>query len=333
MGKTLLYILIIVVLVLALVWFCRGAGPANPPDEPITEEPVSEAPDTISSTSAQTHDLAVVKLDIASLDQLDSAANLTVPVSRHFLEALAPSTLGTNTDWNIDDMAEIVGFGISGGSEVDDPLKRRATIQITDCAASAGAGKICFQFANTSGPAICGGDSGGPMFANTGANSVLIGVASSSAAFCSAGEARFVDVTLPELRAWLESKMTGTAVSSYSLIARSVQGELTGPGDTDAITIDLSMFNSPVEHLKLTLNYPDRTPASLGAMITNKFSSELASGATATALCQHDLYAELGTCQVNSPAAQTWAAGVKAEQGMGYYQLTLTGLLPSSGGP
>ena len=213
MIRRIIFILIIVLLILLLLWYCGGSGSGQQPQD-----------------VPPSGDLAVVKLDLTALDQADALANIATPVSRDFLAAVTPTDLGVASDWTVGDAVEIVGFGISGGSQVDDPLKRRADVVLTDCAPGTAGDLICFTFSNDAGPATCGGDSGGPMLATVGTQRKLIGVASSSAAFCSAGEAQFVDVTRPEYRAWIESKMTGSTASAFVLVSKDLQGELTAVG-------------------------------------------------------------------------------------------------------
>ena len=266
-------------------------------------------------------DLAVVKLDIDSLDEADTAVGVSPPVSRHYLEAIEFTGLGSAADWSAGDQVEVYGFGKSAGGSLDISLKRKASVTLVgEC----DEGYICFRFVAGSGdPAACEGDSGGPMLA--GDDRVLISVARSSELGCVGGTSRYTDVTNSHHLDWLAAQMESSVtmpVSIFdedpSLFSVDLPGELTGPNASASFTISLDEIEGEIRHLKLTLNYPPERKVDT-ARFPNLFSPSLESAGGQSVVCRFADYPGIGTCDVSDPARQAWSASVRAGQGSGHF--------------
>lgn len=270
---------------------------------------------TACNSSSAVHDLAIVKLDVDSLD--DSTQSL--------LKALRPMRLADPGDWGIGDPAEIVGFGVTGPGGLNRPMKRVGSINIEECNNDETSGAICFEFDGL-GHANCAGDSGGPMIRQANGHNVLVGVASSAEANCEAGEAIYVDITTEDHRAWLQSNITAYSPFAFQIVEFSRHCQLANPGDfrNHEFPVD-----TEIEHVTATVNFPHESLSLGGVVIYNNTELNLQdSNATAaiSSSCDNS-NREIGVCKEDNPASADWTAAITANSGSNFYQLTVTQLV------
>jgi len=298
---------------LVMLQGCPGTDGGHPPVDPYK------------------HDIAVLKLDVSS-----GSLN---PATRALLQAIPPVAIATAADsWSNNNTVGIVGFGQTRAAQLDSAIKRTGIVLAKQCSNSANAGMICFGV-EASGHAVCGGDSGGPMLKPVGNKLVVIGVASRTEYSCGSGEGIYADITKPEYRNWIQSKLSAwTPPAGVQLIDvtpdTAAHGTVTVGGTNPSTTVTVSN----AQRIIGTLNFPKEKLDPVQTILqTRDFVLSLNSSTTsATCLNDNGIIEMVRHCQ-HAPITQTdWTAAVSPRSGdSGQYQMTISILenISPSGGP
>jgi len=298
----------------------NGAGTREPELAPTDPTSIT----TLTYTNADKHDLAVLTLDTASLDQTTLA----------MLQAVRPISIAAT--WEGGKSAAVVGFGITTAGAQDSPIKRGATVFSIDCGNPGHSDFVCFTFDQT-GIAVCGGDSGGPMLQSTGSELALIGIAKSTES-CAGGEAAYTDVTRQDHSTWIHQNKSAYAPPA-GLVLNELTTQATSHGEVTKGTIgnSISVQTSDSLHLVATLNFPrkDKDPVNF-TQIMRDFELSLSSAATPATACVNDnaVINMVRYCRHTPVSATGWTAAISPRQGdSGLYQLTITELETLTLGP
>jgi hypothetical protein len=226
-----------------------------------------------------------------------------------------------------------VGFGTQSDSSADSGIKRQAAVATSTCSGSgiSDAEHVCWD---SGAPAICLGDSGGPLFADVGAGSAVVGVLSGGAPMiCTPGDVTFsTDVFVQS--GWI------TAEAGADLDATAC-GDGPQVGDV-GVTVDgfggvvssseTESFEVPagVKQLRVALN------AELGDP-PNDFDLRVRFGSPpnpGNSDCAPLLLGSFEYCEFQDPSPGTWYAEVKVfSGGPGEYQIVATQILENPAPP
>ena len=251
-------------------------------------------------------DLALVKLGTPVTGVAPAALAVTAP---------APGAPGT-----------IVGFGRTGGGANDLGLKRSGAISTAPCTNGiSDDAAVCWNFTGA-GANSCNGDSGGPLFVDSGFGTVVAGISSGGRnQSCLAGDFTF-DTNVAAYREWIEAE--GGADLGHAtcggvpqagdprttiLAADATLGAEAAAG---AHTVDVPPGTN---ELRVAFNGVDDGQAD--------FDLYVKAGRPPTATdydCRVTGAGQYGYCQFLFPAAGRWHMLVERVAGTGPYQLTAT---------
>jgi hypothetical protein len=243
------------------------------------------------------------------------------------VRGVAPEPINLSSAPGAGTIGTIVGFGATSSGGADSGVKRVGSVTVGSCA---GAGvpesnHICWSYDGT-GSNTCLGDSGGPLFADLGAGSVLAGVHSGGVDTCNVGDTAFdADVFVDSL--WIQMEAgadlgtsacgDGAQVGDPGVTAEGFGGVVTGQAT--------GSFSVPTgtKLLRVALN------AELGTT-PNDFDLYVKAGAPPTLAdfdCAPLLIGSFEFCEIPDPTTGTWHYLVDAFQGgPGEYQITVTSL-------
>lgn len=245
------------------------------------------------------------------------------------LNRLVPPPLGT--------FATIVGFGHDAQDAGTLGIKRMGQVFTQSCigAGVPGATHVCWLFDQFVGPPgtdsnICSGDSGGPVLADLGAGTAVVGVHSGGPRTCHVGPEWGFATNVFADHAWLEQN------AGIDLDATRC-GDGPQVGDLDVTTLAMAgLVSTEARHafvvsagtkmLRVALNGEvGSTPNDLDLYLG--FGS---APTTTSSDCSSAFTGSSEYCEVADPAAGTWHALVDVYQGLPHaYQLTVT-LLPEN---
>ena len=251
-------------------------------------------------------DLAVIKLTTPVTGIAPAPLALTPPT---------PGVTGT-----------IVGFGRTGGGATDVGLKRSGAITTAPCTDGISDDTaVCWNFTGT-GSNSCNGDSGGPLFVDSGFGTVVAGIASGGRnANCLADDFTF-DASVAAYLPWIETQGgSGLRHTTCSGVPPAGDARTTileadaGLGDdapAGAHTVDVPPGTN---ELRVALNAIDDGLANFDLYVkagrpptTDDYDCRATGGG------------QYGYCQFLFPVPGTWHVLVVRVTGSGAYQLTAT---------
>ncbi|MGH7894770.1 MAG: S1 family peptidase, partial [Candidatus Binatia bacterium] len=166
---------------------------------------------------------------VADVAVVHLAAPVTGIVPMRLVDAVPPpfGTQGT-----------IVGYGVTTGTSGDSGVKRAGVVVTAPCVSGiADATSVCWDFTGP-GANTCEGDSGGPLFVDLGAGSVVAGVTSGGFSATCLPTDHSYDASLAAYRDWIVAEAGGDlgttacgalpAVGTPGAVATAFAGELGG---------------------------------------------------------------------------------------------------------
>jgi hypothetical protein len=263
---------------------------------------------------------------------------LTQPVS-----GIGPSAINTTGKPAASSQARITGYGITDGNGLDSGLLRTGLVTTVACTNGIpDATNVCWNFDNPIGNPgqdsnTCSGDSGGPLFVDFGAGSVLAGVTSGGfSADCLPADHSF-DSDVFGAAAWIQSvagsDLNNTSCGSLasagtagSPILANTEGERTLDASTPQREYTVQT-TADVDTLRVTLNGEDEQ--------FNDFDLYVKFGSAPVPPDDFDCRSiEFGTyeeCEFSNPSAGTWFLLADRFDGDGEFQISAT-LLGTNGG-
>jgi len=220
----------------------------------------------------------------------------------------------------------IVGFGRTGGDAQDYGLKRVGTVTTTACREGISEStSICWSF-DGSGANSCNGDSGGPLFMDFGAGTVVAGLTSGGDSdTCLANDFDF-DSNLYRYASWIQSQ-TGADVE------RTQCGGVPQAGDAGTTVMGFTgTLDSGTREGRQAIDVPPGTNElriALEGTDDGKADFDLYVRATTPPTttasdCHAGGRGQYAYCRFLFPAAGTWHALAFRKAGAGIYQLTAT---------
>jgi hypothetical protein len=223
----------------------------------------------------------------------------------------------------------IVGFGRTGGSDFTYGLKYEGSITTGTCPDGINpTGKVCWTFNGTGDANTCNGDSGGPLFFQSGGVTRVGGITSGGVdAACLAGDNSY-DNDVFTYHQFIEA---GTPIAQASCGAlphigtpavdiESDQGAL-AQGETAELTVEVPRGTT---ELRVALNSSDGSAANFDLAVSRGGMRDESVSCTAATPAAYEY------CEVTSPEPDVWNVQVKAVTGGGDYQVVATVI---GGGP
>ena len=260
-------------------------------------------------------DLAVVTLAQPITGILPARLN---PLGRPARDA--PTTIA---GFGTEEFVDLVPQGVG--------IKRTASVELTSCGSLlADAIFLCANATDADDPGVCQGDSGGPLLANTGAGSVVAGVAASIAGGSGVMECippftQFFTDVMP-WRAAINTAAAGDVssepcgdlppVGSADVTVYPFTGELTASVDEVGGEFEVA---PGIAVLRVTMN---------GALVTgtarNNFDLFVEHAGECGSICSDTRDSAFGACEIAAPAAGSWRVRARRLQGEGEVQVTVT---------
>jgi len=217
----------------------------------------------------------------------------------------------------------IVGFGRTGGSNYTYGLKYEGPITTGGCPDGIDpTGKVCWTFNGTGDANTCNGDSGGPLFFESG-GVVRVGGTTSGGVdvACLAGDNSY-DNDVYTYKAFIEAgspiaQATCGAlpqVGSPGVRVESDEGEL-AEGETAELTVEVPRGTT---ELRVALNSTDGSPSNFDLSVSRGGMRDDAMSCSAATASAYEY------CQVASPEPDVWTVEVRAAAEGGEYQVTAT---------
>ncbi|MCK6554811.1 trypsin-like serine protease [Candidatus Binatia bacterium] len=277
---------------------------------------------------------AVANISVSPTYQFAAGGDVAVVTLADEVTGIVPAGINTTGRLALGTSATIVGFGttVAGRGTPDYAgIKRVGTVRTGECPSDVpGTQHICYSFTG-SGANTCEGDSGGPMFADLGAGSVLAGITSGGNSFdCLAPDLAF-DTDVYVNRTWIQSTAGPLsentscglpAVGSVSTAVVTAAFQLTGTVPESTLAIKVAPGTAV---LRVALN--GQLGSSTVTSVSNDFDLYVGRDQVPTTTaydCADTTPAPLAFCEIRMPPAGTWHAMVRREQGDGLAQLTAT---------
>ena len=264
--------------------------------------------------------------DVADVAVLKLAAPVT---------GIRPSAINATASPGFGTPGVIVGYGRSGGANVDYGLKRFGAVETLSCAFGlSNTASVCWEFDNPLGPPgtdsnTCNGDSGGPLFADLGDGDVIAGTTSGGVnASCNPFDHSY-DANVFTYAAYIQTQggadLANTACGDGAQVGDPGAPVTAFEGSLSAsVTSQLHSFPvvAAADRVRVTLNGSE-----VGG---NNFDLYVKYGTPPTTSdydCKADGTSQYGACDVVTPAVGTWWILVRRSAGSGQYQVTATTFL------
>ena len=174
---------------------------------------------------------SVASIDVHPSYDFGTSGDVAVITLGSTTTGVPPARINTTGRPPLGTTAEIVGFGLTQGGADDTGLLRRGLTNTASCtnAGVDSANHVCWNFASPLGPAgtdsnTCNADSGGPLFADLGGGSRVIGITSGgSSSKCLPTDSSF-DADVYVHRAFIQG-VAGADLSNTSCGAISQVGD------------------------------------------------------------------------------------------------------------
>jgi secreted trypsin-like serine protease len=243
------------------------------------------------------------------------------------LSAIPPTKINDVASPPAGSIGEIVGFGRSGGSGFDYSLKRAGLVETVSCGVPE---LVCWEYLSPVGPPgqdsnTCNGDSGGPLFWNSGSGDVIAGITSGgNNGDCLTDDFSF-DTNVFQYHSYIEDKGGPDLAHTSCGVGPQI-------GDPDASVLSFTGQLSPAtpSHTH-SIEVPPGTVSLRVAMNASEqaadFDLYVKAGSPATPTdfdCKADGASQLGYCEFTDPATTTWYARVERYSGSVPYQVTAT---------
>jgi hypothetical protein len=262
--------------------------------------------------------------------------HLAAPVT-----GIAPSAINALARPPAGTAAQIAGFGSTRRSLNDTGLKRAGAVVTSACSVPGltGANLLCWRYAEPLGPAgtesnSCTGDSGGPLFADLGAGTALIGVTSAGTSSECTPPDQAWDSDVFRDRAWIQGAAgadLGTAsCGGLPAAATPNAAVLGGSGSLSAAAPRyLTTLEVPAGASRLRVTLNGQKP------LSNDYALAVRRGAPPTAGefdCRSDRASlAVEACEIVDPPSGTWHLLADYRNGTGGpFQLTATVFTPST---
>src|SRR5690606_27079244 len=235
----------------------------------------------------------------------------------------------------------IVGYGVTRDGAADGGIQRVGGVTLSSCGvAGVPAGShLCWTFAAPVGPAgtdsnICSGDSGGPLLADLGTGTVLIGVHSGGsvlgcdAPLPSTGFAADVSVVSGWLRGTAGVDLDASTCSDGPQVGDPEVGAMSFAATTSSASTFLDFAIPPgVQKMRVALNGHDDPATELGLYVRTG-----ARPTTSVFDCVSDFAGNVELCEIADPPAGSGHLLVTRAGANTFFQATVT-LLPEDPPP
>jgi len=234
----------------------------------------------------------------------------------------------------------IAGYGQTSGSAGDYGIKRYGDVSTVDCTGGVpplgNADLVCWRYTSPIGPPgddsnTCNGDSGGPLFVQSGGTEVVAGITSGgTSSTCLATDFSY-DTNVFTHRSWILGRLAGDstatcgglpAVGTSSVVVTGFDGPLTSSSSSAMRTVTVP---EAADRLRVSFKGDDLVDADL-------YVKQGATVSTTLYDCRVVGASSVGACEFPQPATGTWSILVRRNAGAGSYQVTAT-VFGSGGAP
>ncbi len=228
---------------------------------------------------------------------------------------------------------DIAGFGRTGGNNDDYGIKREGSISTASCSGSAPSGNtelVCWNYQAPVGAAgddsnTCNGDSGGPLFMDLGAGTVVAGITSGgNNSSCLPTDSSY-DANVYTYRAFIQTELGADSTTNCGSIPPvgdagvdviGNSGTLSGTNPDDSYVVNVPVN---VQELRFGFNGEDN-----GAFRVDYYVKHGLGASASSFDCKEDGTTNFGGCSFASPANGDWSVYVDRTAGSGEYQVTTT---------
>jgi hypothetical protein len=189
----------------------------------------------------------VAAIDVDSTYDFEEQGDVAVLTLAMPVTGVAPTPINTGMRPPFGTIAEIAGFGLTRGGAGDTGMLRRGLAETSACTIADADYHVCWSFTSPVGTVgldsnTCSGDSGGPLFADLGSGTTVVGITSGgSSADCLPVDSSF------DADVYVHSGFIG-AVAGADLLNTSC-GSITQVGEpgTSRATFDFDIFGKQAQ--------------------------------------------------------------------------------------
>ncbi|MEM9594135.1 MAG: trypsin-like serine protease [Acidobacteriota bacterium] len=247
---------------------------------------------------------------------------------------VAPMPINTAAKPSPGTPALIAGYGLTQGGSGDAGIKRAGLVQTETCTVVPDGPHLCWEFANPIGPVgtdsnTCPGDSGGPLFVDTGTELQVAGITSGGInANCLPTDNSF-DADVFTYRNWIQANSgPGFGANACGVTAQAGEegGTILAGGGTlgDSNPSDSFVFDVPegTAVVRVVLNAADGSSSN-----PTDYDLYVKQGGVPTTTdwdCRPFLFGPYEGCEVSNPIPGQWGVLVNRFTGSAEYQVSTT---------